>query len=443
MLRMLGANPMPWQEYAADVIGELKDDGTPRWPIVIISVPRQSGKSTLVKAVAVHRILTKRNAAVWLTAQTGADASELWEECRAATSLSPLAPLFHAKKARGSEALTCTATRGVFRPHPPTEEKLHGKQSDLNIIDEAWAFDEAQAHALMQAIVPTQFTRKGAQIIIVSTMGTARSTWFHGYVSRARSGDQGMALLEWGIEPGDDASDLEVVANRHPAYGHVATMATLENAFKAMNGNLGEFARAYGNRATGSRERLIPLDAWQRAQSTETIPPTARVTFAAAVDVDRTETAIAAAWLNPETGVTHCEVIERRPGTTWAGDHIQRLLKRHDNAGIVIDKISPAGTVADELGRRKIEVIPVKTSELVTACQSFFDAVVTDPPGVAILPNEALDTAAEIVEHRRIGDGWAWGRRSAGSITTLEAVTLAMHGARHIEPPAQAPRVRF
>ncbi len=34
-----------------------------------------------------------------------------------------------------------------FRPHPPSEDSLHSKQSDSNSIDEAWAFSELRARS--------------------------------------------------------------------------------------------------------------------------------------------------------------------------------------------------------------------------------------------------------------------------------------------------------
>ena len=41
---------MPWQAGAARLIGELRPDGLPRYKRVIISVPRQQGKTTISKA---------------------------------------------------------------------------------------------------------------------------------------------------------------------------------------------------------------------------------------------------------------------------------------------------------------------------------------------------------------------------------------------------------
>ena len=444
-MELMGFTPMPWQEHAADVIGDLRPDGKPRWPMVVISVPRQAGKSALMMGTAVHRILTKKDARVWYTAQTGSDAADQWRENLDKINTSVIAPLFKSRRAQGSQTLLCPATGGRFSPHPPTEEKLHGKQSDLNIIDEAWAFDEAEASALMQAIVPTQATRQGAQVIVVSTMGTAKSAWFHGLVDRARAGDPGIALLDWGIAPGDDATDLDVIAAAHPAFGFTIGMDDLHDA-RSQLGATAEFARGYGNRATGAIERLIPIDAWQAVQSDAAIPKNARVALGAAIDIDRTQGAIAAAWTNPD-GLPHLEIIDVRPGTNWLADRLHDLAARHDLAGLVVDAVGPSGPLADELERRAVpgdglDLIKVTARDLVNSSAELYDRILTGR--VAIRPDRDLDTAAEIVARRRIGDGWTWSRRgSAGSIAPLEAATLAMFAAHHQPAPPSAPLIMW
>lgn len=428
---------MPWQEYAADVIGELDDRGLPRWSTVILSVPRQSGKSSLMAAVAVHRAIIRREGRVWLTAQTGADARDLWLECQERISRSPLAAAFFWRRANGTENLECKLTHATFKPHPPTEEKLHGKQSDLNIIDEAWVFDEAEAKALMQAIDPTQITRPGAQIIIVSTMGTAKSTWFHGLVDQARAGDPNMAILDWGIGPEDDPLDLETVAAHHPALGHTVTMDKLDKARSRMAANPAEFARAYGNRATGAIERLIPEDAWKAALSDEAIPTDAVISFGAAVDIDRTRGAIAAAWHSESDDRIFIEIVESKAGTAWLAPRLRDLDQAHTHAGIIIDRVGPSGALFDELDRSGVEVQAIQSRELTAGTAEFFDRINHSPPKVSIRYDQTLDLAAEIVTSRYLGDAWTWDRKnSGGSIAPLEAATLALIGATHnkLEP---------
>ena len=55
----------------------------------------------------------------------------------------------------------------------------------------------------------------------------------------------------------------------------------------------------------------------------------------------------------------------------------------------------------------------------------------------------SYDIAAEIVEQRRVGEAWAWSRKTAvGSIAALEAATLAIWGLEHKPLPPIAPMIR-
>lgn len=447
LMDMLGQPAMPWQEYAADLIGELDANGLPRWPMVVISVPRQSGKTTTSLAACVHRLLTARGRRVWSTAQTGQKARKKWLEMVELIEADtfPLNPLFKSKRAAGNEQLIIPRLGSVFSPHPPTEDSLHGEQSDLNFIDEGWVFDDAEAAALMQAIIPTQTTRPGAQTIVVSTRGTAASTWFHGLIEKAKQPGSNIALLDYGIGPDDDPTDLDVIAAAHPAFGYTVTMDALTRAKEQLAP--AEFARAYGNRMTGSRERFIPLHAWQSAAWEDLIPDDAPVVFGAAVDFERTETAIVAGALTD--GVPTLEVVDVRPGTQWASKRLAELSKKH-KAAVFVDPIGPASTLAADLGNTiPAELFPAVTSRiLTTSCAEMMDRLtVTDADGIAaptirIRPDDALDLAADLVQQRRIGEAWAWSRHGAGSIAALEAGTLAMHGILNRPAPAAAPMIR-
>jgi hypothetical protein len=444
---MLGNTPMPWQEYAADLIGEIGDDGLFRWPMVIISVPRQAGKTTISQSSCVHRLFTGRGRRVWSTAQTGQKARSKWlEQVEVIESdIFPLRELFTTKKAAGNEQLILSRLNSKFAPHPPTEDSLHGEQSDLNFIDEAWVFDDAEAAALMQAIVPTQTTRPGAQTIIVSTMGTAASTWFHGLVDKAKQPGSNIALLDYGIGPDDDPTDLDVIADNHPAYGYTVTMDSLKRARDQLAP--AEFARAYGNRQTGARKRLIPLSAWQSTQTEKKIPSTSPIVFAAAIDIDRTETVIVAAGVLDDMPII--EVVDRRPGTNWAAPRLDELVKKFDASAPWIDPIGPSSTLVDQLEALGHDMPKINTRIITSAAADLMDRITaTDADGLAsprvlIRPDDSLDIAAEIVEQRRVGEAWAWSRKTAGgSIASLEAATLAIWGLEHKPLPPIAPMIR-
>lgn len=67
--RALGIDPLPWQELVAHVALE-HDDGQLAYRACAISTPRQSGKSTLVLPLIVHRLLAAPGQRVAYAAQS-------------------------------------------------------------------------------------------------------------------------------------------------------------------------------------------------------------------------------------------------------------------------------------------------------------------------------------------------------------------------------------
>lgn len=431
----LGQPLMPWQRYVADVACEVDARGRFRHKLVVISVPRQSGKTTLVLANGVHRALTGEHRRIWHTAQTGQDAADRWREMVDSLERSRLASLAKVKRGKGDEH-AIFVTGSTLRPHPPTVGSLHGKQSDLNDIDEAWHFTDVQGQALMQAIVPTQATRPGAQTVILSTMGTAESTWFHGFSDRGRDGDPSVCYFEWSIPDDADPTDLATVAAYHPAFGHTIEMDALTGALDQLGP--GEFARAYGNRRTGAGERLVPLDQWQAAQTDIPFPPDARPAFGAAVAIDRSEIAIVAAAFGDD-GIPVVELIDHRPGTAWGAPRIAQLAVGHRNHGVAVDRAGPSVTLADELALAGVDLLPIGTREVTAAAADLLDRL--RDGRVRFRRDPAFDAAADIVTKRQVGDAFAFSRRSAGSIAAFEAASLAVHGLAHQPAPAVAPLI--
>lgn len=438
---------MPWQTATADLVGEVDARGRFVHPMSCISVPRQSGKTTAVGAVMVHRALTGDRRKIWYTAQTGQDARKRWLELVDAVQSSPLRGLVTVKRTNGSEGLIFV-NGSTIRPFPPTEDALHGEQSDLVVLDEAWAFSEYEGDYLIQAITPTQATRPGAQTLLVSTRGTAESGWFHGYLAQGRAGD-GVALVDYGIPDDADPDDLEVVAAHHPAFGYTMDMDALTRAQQAMRRNPAQFARAYGNRETGARDRLITPAALAAA---ETLADFDRagvpLAFGAAVDLDRTETAIVAA--AEVDGRPVVEVIERRPGTAWAAPRLAELVGRWSGHGLVIDPTGPSSTLYDAVVRADLEPLPFVGRDRTTADTDLLDrlrhtdAADTPAPLVGLVPDPGLSAALDIVTLRRIGDGLAFSRRgSPGPIAVLEAASNAVFALVHRPAAQAAPEMRF
>lgn len=443
--RAMGRPMHPWQRYAADVALELDDYGRLRYRNVLVSVPRQCGKTVLDMGVGVTRLLLQDGAKVWYTAQTGQAARERWLK-EAATPLETRLPtLGRIKRGAGDTRLTIPSTGSEFRPMPPTAEYLHGEQSDLVLVDEAWIHTDATGAALLQAVTPTFQSRAGTALGIQlwksSTMGTAESTWWHDDLAEAIEGRPDTCVIDYGISADCDPDDVDAVIAAHPLGGIDAIAEFIRGQAAELTG--GEFARAFGNRATTTRERFIPLGPWIAAQTMTPIPTSAAVTFGAAIDIERSETAIAACAI--VDGIPYLEIVDRRPGTSWAADRIVDLVDAHGAPPPVVDPIGPSGTLHDELVGRGLDLPTFTVRDLTRACANFMDRLThTDAngdadPTIAIRPDDGLEAAADAVASRRVGDAWAWQRDGFAPVAALEAATLALHGALHRPAPAITP----
>lgn len=444
---------MPWQRQVADVALEVDPaTGLYVYSTVIVTVQRQAGKTALVLVVSSHRCLTKRNARVWYTAQTGKDAGEwMREEAGPVLGESPVFvedEHYRTRMSQGSESVLWLPTRSTFRVFAPLRDGLHGKQSDLVFVDEAWAHDERRGDELKQAIRPTQATRAGAQVWPMSAAGDADSAYLASSVELGRAGvlagrTDGVAYFEWGIPEDVDPSDIPAVAEHHPAVGFTIGVEALYAAWDDLGEKPGEFARAYGNRWTLTAERIIPADSWEacRVPVDEWEPPEpGQVALAFEVAIDRRDATILAAWRDAG-GLPYVDVLDHRAGTGWLAGRFRELVEKWRPVGLGYNGVGPGVDVADDLQRAGLELLqPVNTREYVAACTGLLADVVGERlrhPG-----HPALDTSAESAAKREVGEAWVWGAKaSAGSISALAGATVARWTFDHAPEPAPSPVV--
>jgi hypothetical protein len=417
-----------------DVALEVDDQGRFCYQLVLVTVSRQAGKSTLFGAVLDHRALIVPRARCWFTQQSGKHAVD-WLINEHWPLLGPFVPKVHLRRAAGSEHIKWLPSGGLIRPFPPTPDGLHGKTSDLVVIDEPWSFDLVRGHQLDQAVVPTQATKPNAQVWKLSTAGDATSTWWLGSVEAGRAAvkagrTSGVAYFEWSCPDHLDPADPVAWPLYHPAVGRTVGSESIQAALDQLGPD--EFARAYGNRWISSVARVIPLEAWRRAgEDPAVLPEQGGVVLAFDVAVDRSDAAIVAAWRD-EGGVAHVEVADQRPGVGWLVGRLQELEGRWRPVAVAYDAAGPALDIADSLTRGGLVLVGLKAREYAAACAAFLEALCADVPAVRYRQHPALDSAAYSAVRRTLGDSWAWGRRqSSGSLACLTAATVAVWAVDH------------
>ena len=436
LARSMGMPLMPWQRLVADTALEVDDRGLYRYSVVVLTVPRQSGKTSLLRPVFAHRALTIPKARLWITAQLRQDAADCWADTCEAIEDSPLGELTRRRNTNGSECLTFTNKSTLRLFNPKSDKALHGKQSDLVLVDEAFAFTDEEGDRLLQAVVPTQATRPAAQLWIVSTAGTAQSTWLRGYVNRGREGaGRRMAYFEWSIpEDTEVFDDLAMFAAHHPAIGHTIGHEALEAAYESMKP--AQFARAYGNFWTSAAEWAIAPALWSKARTSDSIDRSRPVSFGVEVHADRSGAAIVACGRG-RGGKCVLEIVDQRPGIGWIVERLDQLAKQYPAVTLVIDPVSPAGTIHRELLERRarryrVPLADFSAAELVDAHTEFLDDLTT---GRLLQPgDERLDAALAATTTRSLRETVVFSRAVADDGTSpapLVAAVLAHHGYRH------------
>ncbi|MFW5473695.1 hypothetical protein ACOCJ5_10325 [Knoellia sp. CPCC 206450] len=454
---------LPWQRRAADVALEFNPDtGLYRYRVIVLTVQRQAGKTTLVGVLGDHRCLTQPGGRVWFTMDTGKKADS-WMREEHLPSLRP----FGDPKKRGSRYTASLrageigpkwATLGsTFLTFPPTRDGLHSKQSDLVVLSEAWAYSVEQGTDIVQAAQPTMGSRyqhelgmHGAQLLIDSTLGDDSSVFLDSYVEAGIAAldkpDGGVCIIDYGIPDDADATDLDVIREWHPAYGHTFTDDALEAAVEAFIDphtklfDEAGFARAYGNRATRSRVSVFPEAVITRMQA-----PRLEVPSRVGLGLDATPSgdrfALAAAWRDEEAHA-YLEVIANGPATRETPALIAAVARAR-RVPVIVDRAAiGAVELVDAIGNLrgpKVKFEYTSTPEYSSACtvikrQTFAGTV-------HHFGDADLVAAMGVVAERPIGDdAIGWGRKgSAGSIAEWVAATLALRAFDNLPAPSVKP----
>lgn len=422
---------LPWQTLTGGVLGEQNPDGTMAYPIGVVLVPRQCGKTTWVFDDTLGRCLELPDLHCAYTAQTGAQASERFSERLSELPSTPLAGYVKGRRSQGSERMTVRSLTGAapsyVKAFPPRDGALRGSALDRVVIDEAQEVNELQGASLDQTVLPTFTTRPRRQLLLVGTAGTDDSQYLARYLALARGGAEGVAVVEYGATEDDDPADPAVWARVHPGLASGLTdVGALRSALQVMGPE--GFAREYLNVWASSGKRLVPLKVWNACRRVKAQPrPGTPPVLAVDVALDGSATAIIACWPDLD-GVPVLEVVAYAPGMDWAAARMDELRRRHRPPLFVGPHEGPALPVLDEARRLGVTIRQTTTPEYATACQGLKDAI--DRTAIGHRNEQPLNAAVQGAGKRAIGDGgWGWGRRtSTADVCPLTAASLAYWG---------------
>lgn len=417
---VIGLQLMPWQRDALAVATQ-HSDGAYLHPVVVVSVPRQSGKSVALQALALDRLVNGGLSGRWegaLIAQTRMDAARFivdWGDAGRELDLI-------AFRGVGNERLHCGGNQ--LRAYAPSPSAMHGRSLNSVLWDEAWSVDPERGREILQAAVPATITRRDRQTWMVSTAGTAESSFFREWVEKGRAGD--VCLIEYAAPADTDIADLAGWAAWHPAFGFTQDADGVRQARAMFPHDEAGFRRAYCNQwpeTGGTRRAIDPGDWGALAVEPPELPEDARdAVLAMDVDLHGLSASIVAAWRID--GRPHLELVDHRDGVGWMAGRLEALRERHGIREVWAQDYGPSTAAVDMLQRQRFEVQVIGSKATAAAVQAFLTAV--RDGAVTHHGQPALTAAALAIDTRPYGDGLQWQRRVDGATSPITAASWAL-----------------
>lgn len=423
---------------------------------VRVTVPRQSGKTTSILSLVLHRALG--SGAAWLPfgplpqsivygAQTGKDARKKWEDdWLPVLNRSRFSSFYHPRLANGHEALLF-ANGSIQSLLASSASAGHGGTLDLGIDDESFARKDARRE---QAVLPAMNTRLQPQWWIISTAGTPHdSPYLYGKVQSGRklaelqqhdlSRRSGICYIEYSAPDDADPYDPRVWWDCMPALGYTVTETAVRASMDTMLSDpklgLSEFKRAYLNQwVLAMGDPIVPIDHWKSLARSEAARPDWVVLGLSVSPEDASASVVACG--EATGGVLQSSLVEYGEGIDWLlpsaeqaaiGDDatLGRLVEKYNRPYVLVDEKACAHLLPEiERIVGFDRVIRRKQSDMPAACAFWLRLAKQS----RLLHRDEVELLIGLAgaERRMILDGWVWSQSKSGAdITPIVAQTLA------------------
>lgn len=456
----LGWTPLPWQHDLLEVAYEVDAFGQLWYREIVVVIMRQSGKSTLIIPVSLHRMIgwPERQFGLYI-AQTRDKAREkLVEEHFYHIERSPFRPLLVPNRSgkirpvlvNGSEHLKFI-NGSKWAIDAPTEEAGHGGTLGLAVGDEIFALPDNRLEA---GLMPTMATVPDAMTWWISTPGRSKlkSPFMWQKVEKGRARVELARLdpsqleksrslyLEFSIPATADVYDPATWWLNMPAVGYTQTLETIQGFADSMDER--EFRRAFACQWGDdfATDWKIPKEPWDSRADPES-KISGELIWVLDVAPDRSWASIGVAGVRDD-GAFHIEVVDDGPGTDWLMDGdptrnlhgIAALVQQH--GGDVYFDFQTVGAFLPDLLDRGIHAVAIGADDIRVAAPMLLDYVLNGR--VWHLGQTQLDAALASAATSPLGDGWKWSRgKSMKPISALVTVTLALRMLAKLLPQLQ------
>jgi hypothetical protein len=459
---VLGRPLDPWQQWLVIHLGEMLEDGRPRFRQVLVVVARQNGKTYLCQVLSLFWMFIERHSFVFGTSTTLEQAKKAWiGAVTMAEQTGALADQLDAKhkKIGNGQQDFWTKDGSHYMIGAADRKGGRGDSIDRAIGDE---LREQHTWDAYDAAYNAMNARPRAQVVYITNQGDARSIVLNSLRQTAVD-EMGLlrpvGLFEWSAAPGSHPTDVDAHAAANPQYGRRMDPDIVISAARrvakpgadpqALTGFLTEILCM----SVTQLDPAIGPAGWTACADPAPIDLEARARLAACVDVspDQQHITLAVATLL-EGGRVRVELVE-----SWDGvDAMARCLEdlpawivRVRPKALGWYPGGPAATLDATLrdrrrkgGRAAWPPRGVDVREFVTETPAVvmgFAALVA-AIRIAHPDDPRLNAQVDAAEKLWTGDRWVFTRHGAGHVDGLYAAAGAVHLAQTM--PARRPSSR-
>lgn len=428
----------PWQDGAGTAILGKRKDHLYAAEAVVLSIPRQVGKTFLIGAIIFALCLAEPNTLVLWTAHRYPTANETFQSMKTMVEQPKLRP--HIVSATNPGGNGVIKFRNGSRILFGARERGFGRGFQrVGII----VFDEGQilTQAALDDMIPATNTHPNPLVFFIGTppKPSDPADVFMNMRHEALSGESGDYLyIEFSADETADPNDREQWAKANPSY----PTRTSARAMLRMKRLLG--AESFLREGLGIWDRagglgVFTAGAWSRCfigaddDGARLEPSGEPMALGVAADMAQTKLSLAAAGGND--GKIHVGSVHRMRADTDLDDFCAEVRRIQDERDIpvAIDERGPASFTIEALEAAGVRLTRGDVTDYIQACS---DMRVGVEQGTITHGNHSdLNDAVDAATWRTITErGRAFARKS-GDISMLEAATWAHWGARKAYDP--------
>ena len=437
----------PWQDGVGRLALGKRADGKYAATVggVVLSIPRQVGKTYLVGALVLLMCILFPGLRVVWTAHRTRTATNTFRSMQGMARRKKVAPhISHIRTANGEQEI---GFRNGSMVMFGAREQGFGRgfdEIDIEVFDEAQILTEK---ALEDMVAATNQARHphGALLFYMGTppRPVDPGEAFTGKRERALSGEsEDLVYVECSADPDADPDDREQWAKANPSYPFRTPLESMRRLRENLPSDEAWMREALGVWDAAGTGGVIPPPSWAD-QCDERSAVVDRFALGVECGPDLAWASVALAGQRAD-GAWHLELDEdqhtRGRGVAWLVPYLEAAVRANPQIrSIVVDVAGPVAALLEQHQRgrwrfkgSRLEVTPVKVAELGAGCARVLDGIVT---GWLWHIGQPQFTAAALPAGKRpLGDTgmWVWSRKTAESdITPIQAGTLALIGAQN------------